>query len=122
MTLLRTAIYNLGFSTYKNGMVLIYFGGEFDIIPCDEKTYNELDFNKKFTIQTKHGGVAFTPKENFQSIPPQEVFIFPVLLRVPNIAKNGNIKIIFSSENSWGMKEILIPFEIVKLSPIVSKK
>lgn len=117
ITLVKAAIYNLGFSTYKNATVLIYFGKHFKIIPCDDEEFGprlkKLDFSKCFSLQKRHGGIAFAPKENCISIPPQEVFLFPVYLHVPaSVPKEERwITVQFYSENSWGMTEVKVPFE-----------
>ena len=48
----------------------------------------------------------------YLTIPPQEVFVFPVYLKVPIDEKDGKIKILFSSENTWGINEIERPYRI----------
>ena len=107
-TLVEARIYNLGFSTYKNFVAIFYFGPEFEIVPCKDSKYDHLDFHfkKEFSIQKIHGGVLFSPKDNFLSIPPQEVFIFPMYIKVPKEEKEGIMTIEFYSENTWGKTEI----------------
>ena len=87
------AVYNLGFSAYKNAMIIIYLGKEFEIFPLNDPKYGErlkrLDFSKSFTVQKKHGGAAFTPNHNFLTIPSKEVFLFPMFVRLAeNVPKN----------------------------------
>ena len=83
-TKVESAIRNLGFTTYKNSTIKFYFGKDFDVIPYENALYPDLDFKKKFTIQRRHGGVMFDPKDNFLTVPPQEVFIFPMWVKVPD--------------------------------------
>lgn len=105
-TLVEARVYNLGFSTYKNFTVIFYFGRDFKIVPYDDQKYHDLDFKKKFGIQKIHGGAFFSPKDNSLTIPPQEVFIFPIYVKVPKKEKEGKIHIEFFSESSWGMTMI----------------
>jgi hypothetical protein len=101
-------IYNLGFSTLKNGTVLIYFGDQFEkskcnIIPSDKEEYSNLEFRRRFGIQKAHAGVSFSPKENFLTMPPQEWFIFPIIVEISDCELDSNIEVQFYSENSWGV-------------------
>jgi len=107
-TLVEARIYNLGFSTYKNSVAIFYFGEEFEILPCNDPKYEHLKFHfkKEFSIQEIHGGALFSPKDNFLSIPPQEVFIFPMYIKIPEKEKKGIMHIDFYSENTWGMTVI----------------
>lgn len=107
-TLVEARVYNLGFSTYKNFVVIFYFGGDFKIVPHTDPRYEDLEFHfkKKFSIQKIHGGALFSPKDNFLSIPPQEVFVFPMYVRIPKKEKKGKMHINFYSENTWGMTVI----------------
>ena len=66
----------------------------------------DLDLKKKFSIQKIHGGAFFSPKDNFLTIPPQEVSIFPMYVKIPKRQKKGRMHIEFYSENSWGMTNI----------------
>jgi len=108
--LVEARIYNLGFSTYKNSVAIFYFKEDFEILPCNHKKYRHLDehFKKEFSIQKIHGGVLFSPKDNFLSIPPQEVFIFPMFIKAPKVLKEPKkekerkMEIEFYSENTWG--------------------
>jgi len=110
-------VYNLGFHTYENASVTVYPPKEFEIIPNDKK-YANIDFFKPFKVQKSYNGVRFTPTDdNFQSIPPQESLLFPILLKLPERASNQNVnaKIVteFSSDNSWGITKISKPCKIV---------
>ena len=107
-TLVEARIYNLGFSTYKNSVAIFYFEGDFKIVPHTDPKYEDLEFHfkKKFSIQKIHGGALFSPKENFLSIPPQEVFVFPMYIKIPEKEKKGKMHIDFYSENTWGMTVI----------------
>jgi len=105
-TYVESGIHNLGFSTYKNFTIVFYFGGDFEILPYDDPLYTALDFKKKFHVQRRHGGILFNPKDNFLTIPPQEVFVFPMWVKVPNKEKEGKMEILFFSENTWGMNRI----------------
>lgn len=105
-TKVEFAIRNLGFSTYKNSTIIIYFRKDFKIVPCDNLRYKDLDFKKEFHVQKIHGGVAFNPKDNPLTIPPQEVFIFPMYVKVPNKEEEREMTIEFFSENTWGMNLI----------------
>ena len=109
-------LYNLGFSSLKNGTVLIYFGEQFKtskctIVPCDDHEYDKLDFKKCFSIQKVHAGVLFTPKDNFLTIPPQEWFVFPVVVDIPQCKLDSKVKVQFYSENSWGVTEHIAPIK-----------
>jgi len=104
--LVEAILYNLGFNTYKNFVIIFYFGKEFGIVPYDKQKYRDLDFKKKFKIQKIQGGALFDPKDNFLSIPPKEVFIFPMYVKIPKKKKRGNISIVFYSEDTWGMVRI----------------
>ena len=73
----------MGFSTLKNATVLIYFGKGFNVIGFKDSRYRDLDFEKMFTIQKCNSGVLFTPKDNFQTIVPQEWYLFPVIVKTP---------------------------------------
>lgn len=99
-------IRNFGFSTYKNFVAKIYFGPDFKIIPYNHSKYKDLDFKKEFSIQKKHGGAMFTPKETFLTIPPQEVYIFPLIIKAPDEGKEYRLHIEFNAENTWGMNVI----------------
>jgi hypothetical protein len=109
-------IYNLGFSTLKNGTVLIYFGDQFEkskckIIPSDNEEYEKKDFKKRFSIQKAHAGVVFSPKENFITMPPQEWFVFPVIVEVPECELDSTLEVQFYSENSWGVTHHRAPIK-----------
>jgi len=114
-TYVECTIYNLGFSTYKNFTIIFYFREDFEIIPYDNRLYYDLDFKKKFAIQKRHGGIAFNPKESFLTIPPQEIFVFPMFIKAPKVLKEPKekkehaMKIEFYSENTWGKTEIYKP-------------
>ena len=85
-------------------VILIYFGKDFTIFSCDDEKYKNMDFCKHFSIQKENGGVAFMPThDNYQSIPPQEWFIFPVILKTPKELRNLTVEIQTYSENSWGL-------------------
>jgi hypothetical protein len=116
LTLVAVAVYNLGFSTYKAPAVLIYFGKGFEIVPCDdkfEKRYEGVDFHKKFSIQKRHGGAAFSPDDiRFHSFPPQEVLVFQIFVRLIGDTDRSYVTVQFSSEGSWGMTTIKRPFKI----------
>jgi len=110
------AIYNLGFHTYKNALVILYFGEECEIIPCDDQVFKDrlqvLDFFKKYSVQKKHGGAAFNPKDNYITIPPKEVFLFDVLVKVQKEPIRKFVTLEFSSETSWGKTVIEIPMTL----------
>jgi len=99
-------ILNLGFHTYKNFTIKFYYGKKFKIVPSDYRGYKDLDFKKQFSIQKRLGGVMFTPKDNFLTIPPQEVYIFPMYVTAPKEKGEYKLKILFNAENTWGMNEI----------------
>ena len=106
-TYMAARVYNLGYSTYKNSTLIFYFGKDFEIIPLNDPKYADLDFKKKFDVQKRHGGAVFTSKDNFLTIPPQEVFIFPMRIRVPKEETEDHlIEILFHSESTWGMNRI----------------
>jgi len=105
-TYVESGIHNLGFSTYKNFTIIFYFGEDFEIVPYDDQLYKDLDFKKKFDVQKRHGGIVFNPKDNFLTIPPQEVFVFPMYVRAPNKEVESEISILFFSESTWGMNRI----------------
>lgn len=111
-----TRIYNLGFSTLKNATVLIYFGDQFEkskcrIIPSDTEEYNKKEFKKCFRIQKAHAGVSFTPTENFLTMPPQEWFIFPVIVEISECELDSKVVVQFYSENSWGVTQYRAPIK-----------
>jgi hypothetical protein len=113
--IVNTRVQNLGFTTLKNALVEIYFGDTgLEVVPCDDPRYVGLDFPKRFSIQKTHCGILFTPKDNFQTIPPQEVMIFQTILRKPINTQKGEVIIQFSSESSWGLREIKALIEIIK--------
>lgn len=116
--LVNTRIHNLGFSTLKNSTVEIYFGDGFEVVPCSDPRYAGLDFAKRFTIQKVHSGILFAPNDNFQTLPPQEVFIFPCIIQVLKAKQKGRVTIQFFSENSWGMTVIKAPIEIMPIGDI----
>jgi len=99
-------ILNLGFHTYKNFTVKFYYGKKFKIVPSNYRGYKDLDFKKQFSIQKRLGGVMFTPQDNFLTIPPQEVYIFPMYVMAPKEKDEYTLKIEFNAENTWGMNEI----------------
>jgi hypothetical protein len=94
-------IYNSGYSTLKNSVILIYFGQGIEIIPYKNLQYEQLDFKKSFSIQKCHRGVLFTPLKNFQTIPPQEWFVFPVIVK-SSYRIVSLVSFLLNSENSWG--------------------
>jgi hypothetical protein len=109
-------IYNLGFSTLKNGTVLMYLGDQFEkstcrIIPSDDPEYDKLDFKKSFRIQKTHAGVSFSPKENFLTMPPQEWFVFPVIVEISHCELDSKVEVEFYSENSWGVTKYHAPIK-----------
>jgi hypothetical protein len=112
------ATYNLGFHTYKNALVILYFGEEFEVIPCDDFEFKDrlhnLDFCKIYSVQKKHGGAAFNPKDNYLTIPPKEVFLFPVFVRVKRKPIREFVTLEFSSETSWGKTVMKIPMKLEK--------
>jgi hypothetical protein len=112
--IIYTRIYNLGFSTLKNATVLFYFGRDFEIIPFSDLRYRGLDFEKRFTIQKGNSGVLFTPKDNYQTIPPQEWFLFPVIIKTPKHELDSRAEIQFYSENSWGLTKYPASIKISK--------
>jgi hypothetical protein len=107
-----TRIYNTGFSTLKNAMVLIYFGKGFEIIPAEDPKYDNIDFKKYFSVQKGNCGVGFVPTRNFQTLTPQEWFIFPVIVKSPKKQEMPTVEIQLSSENSWGMTKCNAKIEI----------
>ncbi|MGA2309432.1 MAG: hypothetical protein ABSG57_07790 [Candidatus Bathyarchaeia archaeon] len=112
--IVNTRVQNLGFTTLKNVAVEIYFGDGFEVVPSDDPKYTRLDFPRKFSRQKTHCGVVFAPSDNFQTIPPQEVFVFQNIVRTPKNMQKGMVTVYVFSENSWGMKEIKAPIEIKK--------
>jgi len=110
------AIENLGFSTYKNFSIIFYFGPKFEVLPPSHPKYmrKHLDFKKEFSIQQQHGGAMFSPKENFLTIPPQEVFIFPIFIKAPKKEDKYPLTIQFFAENTWGMNRISIPITVYR--------
>jgi hypothetical protein len=98
----------------KSALIEIYFGDGFEVVPCGDERYKGLDFFKSFSIQKTHCGVVFTPKDNFQTIPPQEMLIFQTVLRKPKNMQTSEVIIQFSSENSWGMRKVKVPIRVVK--------
>ncbi len=110
-------IYNLGFSTLKNTLVLIYFGQGFEIIPYEDDRYKKLDFSKYFSIQEGNCGVAFPPThENYQCLSPQEWFLFPVIIKTPKSQIQQSIEIQLCSENSWGLTKCQVPIHVITKS------
>lgn len=103
--LIVTRIYNTGFSTLKNAMVLLYFGKGFEIVPFSDFKYRGLDFEKEFTIQKENCGALLAPMKNYQTIPPQEWFLFPLIVKTPSVESNHEITLQFGSETSWGLTE-----------------
>ena len=97
-----TRIYNAGYSNLKNCVILLYFQKGVEIIPSDESEYENYDFVKKFSVQKGQCGVLFDPLKNFQTIPPQEWFLFPVILRTQKSELEQYITLLFNSESSWG--------------------
>lgn len=111
---INTRVQNLGSSTLKNATIAIYFGEGFEVVPCKDPKYTHLDFPKKFSIQKHKGGVVFSPNDNFQTISPLMTFVFQTIVRAPKNMQSGKVTIYFSSENSWGAKEITADIEIRK--------
>jgi len=112
-------IYNLGFSTLKNGTILMYLGDQFEknncrIIPNNDPAYDKLDFKKSFRIQKAHAGVSFTPNDNFITIPPQEWFVFPVIVEISECELDSEVEVEFYSENSWGVTKYHAPIKTKK--------
>jgi hypothetical protein len=105
-------LYNLGFTTLKNSSILVYFGEGFEILPCEFYKYVGLGYRKYFTVQKENGGAAFMPNhDNYQSIPPQEWFLFPLIVKAPKINVQRVAEIQVFSENSWGLTKI--PVKVV---------
>lgn len=111
-SIVNTRIHNMGFSTLKNARIEIYFGNGFEVVPSEDTRYCNLDFPKKFSIMKNNCGVIFSPMDSFQTIPPQEVFIFQTIVRPPRRLERKTIIVHFASENSWGLREIKAPIEI----------
>jgi hypothetical protein len=113
-----TRIYNLGFSTLKNAVVLIYFGSGFGVVPFDDARYKQLDFSKFFSVQKVDYGVAFTPThDNYQNLPPQEWFLFPLIIKTPKSPVSRNAEIQVYSENSWGLSKYPFLIQIAENKP-----
>jgi hypothetical protein len=107
----------LGFTTLKNAVFLIYFGEGFEIVPYDDARYVQLDFSKHFSVQKGNCGVAFMPTHNnYQSLPPQEWFLFPVIIKSPKSQVRPNVEIQVYSENSWGLTKYQALIHITKES------
>lgn len=104
-------IYNSGYSILKNSVILIYFKQGIEIIPYSKVNYEQLDFQKKFSTQECHSGALFAPLENFQTIPPQEWFVFPLkvkpLYRIISFAT-----VLVNSDTSWGQSEYIRKMKI----------
>jgi hypothetical protein len=107
-------IQNLGFHTYKNFVIKFYFGEKFKIMPSNYRGYKDLDFGKEFGIQKRYGGVIFTPKDNFLTVPPQEVYVFPMYVKAPNEEERYTLTVQFNAENTWGMNELSLPVIVRK--------
>jgi hypothetical protein len=111
-------VFNLGFHTYENFTVTVYFGKDFEIISANDdkhgSRYDEMDFQKPFALQRAYGGVRFTPSdENWMSIPPQGAYLFPILIIPPRDAPNdAMITTEFPSDNCWGITRIRNPYKI----------
>ncbi len=112
--LIYTRIYNLGFHTLKNALILIYFREGFEIIPHNDPKYDILDFKKTFTIQKCNYGASFSPLQNFQTMPPQEWFLFPLIVKTPKDNLDRDIEIQVHSENSWGIAKYPAKVEALK--------
>ena len=95
-----TRIYNAGYSILKNCVILIYFEKNVEIIPSAHPTYDQYDFVKQFNIQKGQCGVLFDPLKNFQTVPPQEWFVFPVVLKTSKNEDEQDITVLFNSESS----------------------
>lgn len=109
-----TRIYNLGFHTLKNALILIYFKEGFEIVPYNDPKYDDLDFKKIFTVQKCNYGAAFSPHQNFQTLPPKEWFLFPLIVKTPKRNLDREIEIQLHSENSWGLTKYPAKVETVK--------
>ena len=95
-------IYNAGYSTLKNATVLLYFERGVEIVPCDKPIYDNYDFVKDFSIQKGQCGISFNCLKNYLTIPPQEWFLFPIILKTKN-ALEQKINLQLYSESSWGI-------------------
>ena len=115
--IIYTRIYNLGFHTLKNALILIYFREGFEITPYNDPIYADLDFKKIFSVQKCNFGAAFSPNQNFQTLPPKEWFLFPLGVKTPKHNLDRNIEIQLHSENSWGLTTYPAKVETEKQSP-----
>ena len=111
--IVNTRIHNKGFSTLKNGRIEIYFGDGFEVLPFEHPRYRNLDFPKKFSIMKANCGVIFSPMDNFQTLAPQEVFTFQTIVRPSRKIERDKVSVHFASENSWGVKEIISPMDVI---------
>ena len=107
-----TRIYNAGYSILKNFVVLVYFQKGVTIIHFNNGEYKTLDFVKEFTVQKCQCGVVFTPLKNFQTIPPQEWFLFPIILETSKNSLTQDITVQLYSESSWGVTERITKIKI----------
>ena len=79
---------------------------QFKILPNTYRGYKDLDFRKEFSIQERHGGIMFTPNENFLTIPPQEVYVFPMYVKTPKEEKDKQKRtIIYANKEAWEFKQ-----------------
>ena len=114
--IVNTRIHNMGFSTLKNARIEIYFGDGFEVVPSEDARYCNLDFPKKFSVMKTNCGVIFSPMDSFQTLPPQEVFIFQTIVHPPRKLLRETVIVHFASENSWGLREIEAPIEMSTVS------
>jgi len=114
--IVNTRIHNMGFSTLKNARIEIYFGDGFEVVPFADARYRNLDFTKKFSVMKTNCGVIFSPMDSFQTLPPQEVFIFQTIVHPPRKLLRETVIVHFASENSWGLREIEAPIEMSTVS------
>lgn len=110
--LLMFRVVNLGFHTIKNCTAIFYFHDGSKPLE-DPRLYNQVDFKKIFSIQRKNKGILFSPLNNFISIPPQEVVVFPVWIKASDAKGKGDVEVQIYSESTWGMSSIKIPIRVI---------
>ena len=108
-----TRIYTAGYSNLKNCVILLYFQKDVGIIPSDNSEYENYDFVKKFSAQKCQCVILFDPLKNFQTIPPQEWFLFPVILKTQKSELKQDITLLFNSESSWGQTKHVTKMKII---------
>jgi len=111
LTLLYFRITNLGTTFFKDCVCSFSFEEGFTVLDSPQ-CYKGLDFEKKLIVQKKNRCAQFLPDMNYLSFSPCNHLVFPVWVQTPTKLRKYKIKIMLSSESTWGEAQESLTVEV----------